>query len=178
MFEKAGITAFVEKCTDRRAFDPINGYAMTFSDADQKVIGKSATNPDYEFTIKVFSKNATDAPIDVVREWYAKLTQAQQKDCDIQAVDVPVTYFPDGTPNFHERPNPTEHKTRYTIDIKPQVYRTISEKNGGDPGSGSGYDYLCGHEVGATWNAYPPYFEFDDRTPNKYLLVGPYAFEA
>jgi hypothetical protein len=70
VFAKASITAFIANCTDERASDPTTGYAMVFSDADRKIIGKWATNPDYEFTIELLTKDASRDPLDVVKEWY------------------------------------------------------------------------------------------------------------
>jgi len=155
------------------------GVPYDFVENDKgTLVQTQETKYGYSFKLELFTRAGSETPQDVMKAWYAKLTPEQRKVCEIQSVDEPVTYFPDGKPNFHQRPNPTEHKTRYAIGIKSDVWQQITEKYGGDPGSSAGYDYMCGHEVGTTWGSYPPYFEFDDRSPEKYLLVGSYAFEA
>jgi hypothetical protein len=131
----------------------------------------------YNFKIQPFTKDIGVNPIDVVKEWYEKLTPEQKKTCEIQNADEALQHFSDGRLMVTEDPHPTAHKTRYKIDIKPEIIKQILDKYGGTPGSGSGYDYLCGHLVGTSWSAHPPYFEFDDRSPSKYLLVGSYGFD-
>lgn len=173
-FKRAGLTAFTENCVEERAFDPKTGYAMVFSDADGRIIGKWATNTTFEFTINVLTKQASQQPIDVVKDWYAKLTPDQQKICEIQDADQPLQYFSDGRLMMTEEPHPTLHKIRYQIDVRKDVLKNIIDQYGGIP-SEAKYDYMCGHVVGASLTAHPPYFEFDDRSPSKYLMVGSYA---
>ncbi len=173
-FEKAGVTAFVASCIEESAFDPATGYAMTFSDADKKIIGKWATNSDYEFIIEVITKEVSQNPLDIVNQWYTQLTPEQKKVCEIQNADEPLEYFHDGRLMWTEDPHPMPHKTRYKIDIKPEISRSIFENS--EPGA-TEYDYLCGQLVGSKWSGHPPYFEFDDRNPDKYLFVGTYGLE-
>jgi hypothetical protein len=66
------------------------------------------------------------------------------------------------------------HKIRYKIDINPNLVQQIMEQS--EPG-GTKYDYMCGNIVGTTFSGHPPYFEFDDRNQNEYLLVGAYGQE-
>jgi hypothetical protein len=174
VFPSAGITAFIGSCTDQKAFDPSNGYAMVFSDSDKKVIGKWVTNQDYQFTIQVFTKQSSQLPMDVVKEWYAKLTPKQPSQCEIQNADQPVEHFSSGEINWSENPHPIAHKTRYKIDIKPEIIQQIMQNPGPNDAN---YDYTCGHLVGTTFASHAPYFEFDDRTPDKYLMVGSYGQE-
>jgi hypothetical protein len=174
VFKNAGLSAFLGNCIDKRAYDPTNGYAMVFSDSNKEIIGTWVTNSSYEFTIQVFDKTASENPLDVVKGWYAELTSDQQKVCTIQNADEPVDHFSNGTINWTEDPHPEQHKTRYKIDIKPEISQQImANSEPGDPK----YDYMCGHLVGTTFSGHPPYFEFDDRSPDKYLMVGTYGPE-
>ena len=59
---------------------------------------------------------------------------------------------------------------RYKIAVNQKLFDAIYAKHG--DAVGSSYDYLCGHLVGAQCAARSPYFEFDDRSPRKYLFVG------
>jgi hypothetical protein len=174
VFKNAGLSAFIANCVDKRAYDPTTGYAMSFSDAENELIGKWAANSDYKFTIQVFSKSAMAQPADIVKEWYAKLTPDQQKVCTIQNADEPVDHFSNGTVHWTEDPHPEAHKTRYKIDVKPEISQHIMQTSEpADPRN----DYMCGHLVGSTFSSHPPYFEFDDRNPDKYLLIGTYGQE-
>jgi hypothetical protein len=168
-FEQAKITAFIETCP------PSVRFQMLFSDSNGVVIGKWTSNPDFEFTIKRFDKDTARAPLDVVQDWYAKLTPEQQKVCSIQDADRPIRYLKDGTPIVWEEPHPTEHKTRYKINVRPEVYQAIWDEYEGDPGGSPERDYMCGHEVGNPWGGRSPYFEFDDRSPGNYVQVGAYG---
>jgi hypothetical protein len=109
-----------------------------------------------------------------VREWYAKLTPDEQKVCKIQDADEPVGHFSDEKIRWTENPHPMPHKTRYKIDITPEVSQKIMQNS--EPADPR-YDYICGHLVGTTSTGHPPYFEFDDRNPSKYHLVGTYGQE-
>jgi hypothetical protein len=177
VFEDAGMTAFIASCTEERAFDSTEGYAMIFSEADRKIIGKWATNPTYEFTIELFTKDSTQEPLSVVNEWYAKLTSEQQHTCEIQNADQSPPLLYEEKSYVNENPYPTSHKKRYKIAIKPEIIKQIWDEYGGDPGGGAERDYMCGHLVGTTWGGHPPYCEFDDRSPDKYLFVGAYGDE-
>lgn len=176
-FEKAGITAFVANCTNEDALDQTTGYAMIFYDTEKKVVGKWVTNSDYQFTIQVYDKQESEIPLDVLKEWYVKLTPEQQRKCEIQEADEPLQYFSDGRLMVTEDPHPTKHKTRYKIDIRPEVVKQIWDQYDGDPGGGEGRDYMCGRLVGTAWGSHTPYFEFDDRSLDKYLLIGTYGQE-
>jgi hypothetical protein len=66
VFKNAGLNAVVGNCTDKRAYDPTTGYAMVFSE-NNELIGKLATNADYEFTIQVLTKQSSQDPIDVMK---------------------------------------------------------------------------------------------------------------
>jgi len=140
----------------------------------QEIIGKWVANSNYQFTIQVLNKEATQTPLDIVKLWYAKLTPDQQKVCEIQNADEPLSYFYNGKVNWTEDPHPTPHKTRYKIDIRPEnTQRMMQDSEPGD----TKFDYMCGHTVGTTFSGHAPYLEFDDRSPDKYLLVGTYGQE-
>ena len=109
-----------------------------------------------------------------MKDWYAKLSSEQKKNCEIQDGDEPIQYFHDGTVMWTEDSHPMPHKAGYKIDIKPEISQKIFQNT--EPGE-TKYDYMCGHIVGTTLSGHPPYFEFDDRSPNKYLFVGAYGFE-
>jgi hypothetical protein len=123
------------------------------------------------FTMEAFPKQASRSPLDIMTEQLGKLTPEQQKTCQIQSADVPIDHSTNGTASEIEMPHPTPHKTRYKIDIKPEIVQEIVSKYGGLPDSPK-YDYLCGKVVGSPFAASTPYFEFDDRNPDKYLFVG------
>jgi hypothetical protein len=169
-YREAELSLFIQICPKS---DPV----MFFTESKRLLIGKSITNPDYEFTIQVLDKDPSQKPLDVVKQWYNKLTPEQQRLCEIKNVDVTVTYLDDGSVYLHERPNPTAGKTRYAIVPKIETLKSISDSFGGLPNSRE-FDYMCGTEVGSTLSAYPPYFEFDDSSLDKYLKIGSYAFEA
>ena len=147
---------------------------MIFGDTPDKVLGRWQTNPVYVFTIQVLSKDLNQKPSDVVNNYYSQLTPDQKRKCRIQGVDQPIEYFSDGAlagqPINLEDPHPTQHKTRLGIRLKTDIMNKILDEDG--PISGPPYDFLCGRIMGATFGTRPPYLEFDDRTPDKYLLVG------
>jgi hypothetical protein len=125
-------------------------------------------------TFTLMSKSATETPYGVVKkEWFDQLSAKQQEDCEITTPDEPIEYFKEGEnkgqPMNEDAPNPTPHKTRYRISTKQAVFQEMLDKYGGlEYGP---YDYRCGHTVGTLIDNYPPYFEFDDRSPDKYLFV-------
>jgi hypothetical protein len=127
--------------------------------------------------IELFTKTKSETPYDVVKkEYYDKLTPEEQQNCEIRDAEHTLEYFKagenKGKAENEAEPNPMPHKTRYEIALKPSAFQKIlDENNGGDPGSGAGYDYLRGDVVGST------YFEFDDRSPDKYLFVHSYGLE-
>ena len=65
-------------------------------------------------------------------------------------------------------PHPTPHKTRLNIYLRKSTQNIIEANDGiGDPK----YNFLCGNVMGSYLELRPPYLEFDDRTPDKYLFV-------
>ena len=73
-----------------------------------------------------------------------------------------------GQPMNEADPHPTPHKTRLNIYLRKSTQNIIEANDGiGDPK----YDFLCGNLMGSYLEARPPYLEFDDRTPDKYLFV-------
>ena len=163
-FQKAGLTAYVDDCT--------NGNVMTFNDASSKVEGTWQGNTNVGFTIQVLPKDPSQTPRDIIEKYYARLTPDQQKACEIQNEDEPLEYFSDGAlagqPMNEADPHPTPHKTRLIIYLRKSTRDTIMANDGiGDPK----YNFLCGHVMGSYLESRPPYLEFDDRTPDKYLFV-------
>jgi hypothetical protein len=165
------ITLFEQGCPD------IPSEWQLSENQDGSVLATSETKYGYSFKLQVFGKDAARKPSDVMQEWYAKLTPEQQQKCSVQHADEPVDHLPDGKLLWTENPHPIAHKTRYKIAIRPEIIKQISDEYGGDPGDAPDRDYLCGRIVGTTWSGHPPYFEFDDRSPSKYLLVGTYGLE-
>ena len=147
-----------------------NSLSWTYSeDSEGRIIRTNDLSS--RFTMETFTKEESQSPLDVMTERFAKLTSKQQNNCQIQSADEPIEYLRDGTRSSFESPHPTPHKTRYKIDIKPDIAQGIVDKYGGLP-SGQQYDYLCGNVVGSQFTSMKPYFEFDDRNPDKYLFVG------
>ena len=73
-----------------------------------------------------------------------------------------------GQPMNEADPHPTPHKTQLDIYLRKSTQNIIEANDGiGDPK----YDFLCGHSLGSYLEARPPYLEFDDRSPDKYLFV-------
>ena len=168
-FVRSGITALVQDCPNSKL-----GVVIS-EDPDGTIIETVKVAPSYKFTMQILAKDKASDPLDVVKGWYAKLTSEQQKICEIQNADRPLQYFFDGRLMQTEEPHPTSHKTRYKIDISRKIVKEIFDKYDGDPGGGSERDYACGNLVGTSWSDYPPYFEFDDRSQEKYLFVGSYG---
>ena len=163
-FEKAGLTAYVDDCT--------SSNVMTFNDASGKVEGTWQGNTNVGFTIQVLAKDPGQSPRDIIEKYYARLTPDQQKACEIQNEDQPLEYFSGGAlagqPMNEADPRPTPHKTRFKIDLTKNTMDIIESNDAlGDPK----YDFLCGHVMGSHLESRPPYLEFDDRTPDKYLFV-------
>jgi len=163
-FEKAGLTAYVEDCT--------SSNVMTFNDASGKVEGTWQGNTNVGFTIQVLAKDPGQSPRDIIEKYYARLAPDQQKACEIQNEDQPLEYFSGGAlagqPMNEADPRPTPHKTRFKIDLTKNTADIIESNDAlGDPK----YDFLCGHVMGSHLESRPPYLEFDDRTPEKYLFV-------
>jgi len=158
-FSKKKISLFEQNC-------PTPAYASTwtyYEDADGRIMSLNSRDGRDFPTIQLFTKEKGADPLDVVKkEWYSKLTPEQQKACEIQNADRDST--------LSEAPRKTAHKTRYEIDLKPEVSKEIVDKFQGLP-SGREYDFLCGDVVGTYFYSAPPYFEFDDRSPDKYLFV-------
>ena len=147
---------------------------MSFDDPMGKVEGIWQGNTNVAFSIQVLAKDPNQSPRDIIEKYYAQLTPDQQKACEIQNGDEPLEYFSDGALAGHPMnqgdPHPTPHKTRLEIDLKPEVVKAIEDKFDGLP-EDQAYDFLCGPVMGSYLEARPPYLEFDDRTPDKYLFV-------
>lgn len=60
------------------------------------VLTTSETKYGYSFKLQIFGKDAAQKPLDVMQEWYAKLTPEQQQKCSAQDADEPVDHLPDG----------------------------------------------------------------------------------
>lgn len=165
------ITLFEENCAHS------SSRATLSENQAGDILQTKETEFGYSFKLQLFSKSPTQEPLEVVKEWYSKLTPEQQNVCEIQNPDKDLEYFPNGQLKSTEGPHPTDHKIRYKIDVKQAVLDEIFAQYDGDPGGSPERDYMCGLQLGTTWGAYPPYFEFDDRTPNKYLLVGTFGVD-
>jgi hypothetical protein len=182
-FSKKGISFFQQDCPS----PPYANDEFYFEDNAGRIDRGFADDPNSQVRayaqLELFTKAKSEAPYDVVKkEYYDKLTPDEQQNCEIRDADHPLEFFKAGEnkdqPENEAEPNPTPHKIRYEIALKPSVFQMIIDKNnGGDPGSGAGYDYLCGNVVGSQFDSFPPYFEFDDRSPDKYLFVHSYGLE-
>ena len=145
---------------------------MSFNDSSGKVEGTWQGNTNVAFTIQVLSKDPSQSPRDIIEKYYARLTSDQRKACEIQNEDQPLEYFSSGalagqTMNEAD-PHPTPHKIRLNIYLRKSTQNIIEANDGiGDPK----YNFLCGNLMGSYLEARPPYLEFDDRTPDKYLFV-------
>ena len=166
------ITLFEQGCPD------VPPEWQLSENQDGSVLATRETKYGYSFKLQFFGKDTAQKPSEVAQEWYAKLTPEQQQKCSIQNADEPVDHLSNGKLLWTENPHPMPHKTRYKIAIRPELIKQIWDENGGDPGDAPDRDYMCGHIVGTTWSGHPPYFEFDDRSPDKYLLAGTYGLEA
>lgn len=167
-FLKNGVTAFEQNCPDYKD-------RMIYSeDQENRIIGTVTTNPDYRFTIQLFTIENIQQHLDVVKEWYAKLTPEQQDMCEIKNADLAMVYFPNGEPISPGKPHPTPDKIRYQISPKNETIQNMLNKYQGLYGAPE-FDYICGHIVGSRLTSPPPYFEFDDRSPEKYLFIGSYG---
>jgi hypothetical protein len=162
-FDKSGISFFLQSC-------PGPNTPWLYSEDSQGEILRTDEESQL-LTFKVLKKPDSETPLAVVDEWFAKLSPEQKALCSVQSVDEPVEYLKDGSQSTIERPHPTAHKTRYRIAITPKIVQDVGNKFGGLP-TGTKYDFLCGPDVGSKFTSYPPYFEFDDRSPSKYLFVG------
>jgi hypothetical protein len=162
-FQRSGISFFLQTCTGVK---PLLTYS---EDAAGRILRTSEVASG--FTMETRNKQESQSPLDVMTEQFAKLTSEQRKVCQIQSADLPIEYLPNGTRSNFESPHPTPHKTRYEIGIKKEIVQGIVDKYEGMP-DGQQYDYLCGKDVGSPFAATTPYFEFDDRSPGKYLFVG------
>ena len=165
------ITLFEQDCTDPSLESPL------FENNDGTILETKKTEYGYSFRIQLSAKDPSREPLDVVNEWYAKLRSEKKQKGEVQNADEPLQYFHDGRLMWTEDPHPAPHKIRYKIDVKAEIMQQILHEYSGDPGGGEGRDYICGSLVGTTWGGHPPYFEFDDRSPDKYLFIGSYGFE-
>jgi hypothetical protein len=145
---------------------------MSFRDALGEIDGVRQLDGSVGFSIKVLEKDSNQSPRDIIEKYYAEITPDQQKACEIQNEDEPLEYFSDGAlagqPMNEADPHPTPHKTRLIIYLRKSTQDTIMANDGiGDPK----YNFLCGRVMGSYLESRPPYLEFDDRTPDKYLFV-------
>jgi hypothetical protein len=164
IFAKKNISFFQQSCPN------LDVWWTSTEDEDGSVVETIQANPAYKFTIQVLLKDPALTPLEQVKVWYAKLTPAQKSACEIQDGNEEIPHYANGGEYWSEAPHVTAHKTRYRINIKPNVVQAIMAKYGGLPG-GTQYDFICGITVGSRFTSYPPYFEFDDRSPDKYLFV-------
>jgi hypothetical protein len=162
------IALFEQSCSDPSLQSPLG------ENSDGTLVQTQPTKYGYSFKLQLFTKSSSESSLEVLNDWYAKLTPDEQKVCEVQDADEPIDHFSDGRADWTENPHPMPHKTRYKIDIKPEIAQKIMQNS--EPADQK-YDYMCGHLVGTTFASHPPYFEFDDRDPTKYLLVGAYGQE-
>ena len=161
-FDKGGISFFLQSC-------PGPNTPWLYSERSQGEILRTNDGSQLS-TFRLFEKQESQTPLNVVNQWFARLSPEQQKSCSVQPADEPVEYLKDGSQSTIERPHRTTHKTRYRIAITAEVIQDVSNEFDGLP-TGTKYDFLCGPDVGSKFTSYPPYFEFDDRSPSKYLFV-------
>ena len=69
---------------------------MTFTDAPASVSGKWPLSQGDAFTIQIKTKEPNQSPYDVVNAYYARLTDRQKQNCEINNVDEPLEYYSDG----------------------------------------------------------------------------------
>lgn len=162
VFLMKGISFFLQVCPGESP-ENIISYSQN---SNGNIIGTDPLSTSTTDTIVEYAKSATETPFDVIKTvWFAKLSYMEQSKCSIQNADQPVTQFSD------EAPHPTPHKTRFEIAPSPTTVNQILEASGGNLPTGWQYQYLCGPIVGSPFDAKSPYFEFDDRSPTKYLFI-------
>ena len=164
-FVKKGITFFQQDCPDR------NPWWVTTENQDGSVVETIASAPNAKFTIQILPKNSKETPQEVMEKWFSDLTEEQQQNCNIQNGDEPIRQFVNGASYWTEEPHAVPHKQRFKIVVKQEIVDEIINKYSGIPDD-SKFDFMCGHIVGSEFTTYSPYFEFDDRSPEKYLFVG------
>ena len=148
--------------------------------ANRRYLLTSETKYGYSFKLQDFRKRCSQKPFDVMQEWYAKLTPEQQtkvfgfKTLMNRSIISPTANYLRG-----RKPASDAAQDTVKIAIRPELIKQIWDEYGGDPGDGTGDRELSCAAIlsGTTWSGHPPYFEFDDRTPDKYLLVGSYGHE-
>lgn len=160
-FPISRISFYEEKCPSSAAELP-----TYFEGGDGKIMG---TNPSFiggkpYLVMEVLSKNPNQTPPQIMEQWLNKLNAKQKNDCSIQDANRIQDQY------SGEAPYKVDHKERYEIYPKSELIKSIIDKLDGLPGD-SAYDYLCGKEVGSGFEFSSPYFEFDDRSPSKYLFV-------
>jgi hypothetical protein len=117
------ISLFEEHCSDPSLQSPLS------ENTDGTVVQTQPTKYNYIFKLQLFTKDTTQSPLEVVKGWYAKLTLDEQKVCEIQNADEPVDHFSDGRVHWTENPHPSPHKTRYKIDIRPEISQKIMQNS-------------------------------------------------
>lgn len=133
-----------------------NPWFTLSESSENKIIGSSNRNPEYTISIELLSKEASTEPLEEVKSWYEKLAPEQKENCEIK------------------RMTPVAHKVRYTISVREEVLSGITQNLTELPGKKQ-YDYLCGLVVGAPLTSHQPYFEFDERSVEKYIFVSSYG---
>lgn len=115
--------------------------------------------------IEILDKEASKEPFELLREsYFNKLNQRQTEQCEIREI---------GTTKENTMRKDLKkdiHKTRYEIVPKKEVVKILIDKYDG-LAPNSEQDYICGKLVGSPLDVSSPYFEFDDRSPSKYLFI-------
>ena len=161
-FPISGISFYEEKC-------PLSTAELStyFESKDGKIMSTNASiiNGQPYVVMEILNKDPSHTPLQVMQQqWFDKLNSKQKTDCSIQDANQIQSKY------SGEAPYNVDHKIRYNISVKPEVKKSIMDKFNGIP-TDSAYDYLCGNTVGSLFDASSPYFEFDNRSPSKYLFV-------
>lgn len=157
-FRRSQITFFEQNC-----FMHYTSGWVYYEDGEGNILSLDPDDGRTLVTMRPLKKSSDVSPYEVIlNDWYAALSVQQKEKCSIQDADISRTSL--------EAPRTTPHKIRFKIDLKPDVRREIVNRFGGLP-SGKQYDFLCGNIVGSHFSSLPPYFEFDDRSPERYLFL-------
>lgn len=150
-FPTVGISFFDQSCSKK-----IWSY-QSAGNTINRVTGARAVK-----TFTLFSKPKEESPIDVVNSWFEKLSQEQKQRCEVFQVPMDKS----DTHNSAQ----LRFKSRFKIDIKKSIVDQATQ-NGEHMPLTDELDFACGADIGSNFNASRPYFEFDSRSPAKYLLV-------